>query len=109
MNLVQLYLNYTLHDSVITDFFYSLNQRYARCVLSVEMNNCNYTYTINFEEITLFKIEAQNADFIGNELIDIKVSSDNGEYFKAFFSEGFAMPGKVIEIRCDKVNIYVQK
>lgn len=44
-------------------------------------------------------------DFEEDELIALKVSSGEVEYFKAFFSEGFMKPGKAIEIICHDVEI----
>ncbi|WP_458453014.1 hypothetical protein [Methanobrevibacter sp.] len=107
MNLEQLYSSHNLHDSVLTKFTYSLENRHAFCELIIEDAPHQYSCSISFNDITLFIIESNNSDFIENELIDIKVLSEDGEYFRGFFSEGFGKAGKLIEIRCKMVEITV--
>ena len=107
LNLESLCSLYSLHDSVVLKFSYSFENRCAICVLSFEGDSQSGICSIKFKDILMFKIEAQNVNFIEDELIDLKVNSKDGEYFKAFFSEGFGMPGKVLEISCTAVDIEV--
>lgn len=107
MNLEQLHSLHDLHDSVITKFTYSLDNRQAFCELIIEEDSHQYSCSICFNNISLFHIESNNSNFMENELIDIKVLSEDGEYFRGFFSEGFGKPGKLIEIRCNMVEITI--
>lgn len=107
MNLEQLHSLYNLHDSVLTKFTYSLDNRHAFCELMIEEDSHQYICSIKFNNISLFHIESNNSDFMENELIDIEVLSGEAEYFRGFFSEGFGKPGKLIEIRCNTVEITI--
>ncbi|MDE5884022.1 MAG: hypothetical protein K2H29_02955 [Oscillospiraceae bacterium] len=105
MNLESLCALYNLHDSVVVKFSYCFEKRCAVCILNLGNWQKKNTCTIKFNHIILFKMESQNVDFEEDELIDLKVSSGEVEYFKSFFSEGFMKPGKVIEIICHDVEI----
>ncbi|MDE6729315.1 MAG: hypothetical protein K2J71_00875 [Oscillospiraceae bacterium] len=105
MNLEKLCALYDLHDSVVVKFSYCFEKRCAVCILNLGDWQDRNTCTIKFNDILFFKLESENADFAENELIALEVSSDETEYFKAFFSEGFMKPGKAIEIRCHDVEI----
>lgn len=59
---------------------------------------------IEFININMFYIEADNSVFDENELKSSVVSSSNGEYFKCYLDEGFGKPGKVIEIGCEYIK-----
>ena len=107
MTLEQLYSLYNLHDSVLTKFTYSLEYRHALCELIIEDDSHHYSCSISFNDITLFNIESNNSDFMENELIDIKVLTEDEEFFRGFFSEGFGKAGKLIEIRCKMVEITI--
>lgn len=107
MNLAALHLSYDLHDSVVVLFSYCFEKRYAVCVLDIGDLQEKYRCKIKFNNITFFKIDLTNVDFVENELIDLKVSSDVGEYFKGYFSEGFSKPGKAVEIKCEFVEIEI--
>ncbi|MCM1505955.1 MAG: GNAT family N-acetyltransferase [Ruminococcus flavefaciens] len=107
MNLETLCKSYDLHDSVVEEFSYFFEKRCAVLALSLgdwqNKKNC----IIKFNDITFFKFESDNVDFAENELIDIKVSGGEDEYFKAFFSEGFMKAGKTVEIKCDYIEIKI--
>ena len=109
MNLEKLRETYDLHDAILINFNYSLKKRTAICELEIDSADSKTECTIEFKDIGLFHIEANNTDFKDNELIDINVSSKDTEYFRAFFSEGFMKPGKLIEITCTNVEIIIVK
>lgn len=107
MNLETLCSLYDLHDSVVIKFSYSFHESCAVCLLELGDWNDKNTCMIKFNHIVFFKLESQNVDFDENELIDVKVSSGEVECFRAFFNEGVMKPGKVIEIKCDYVEIKI--
>lgn len=104
MNLAELFEKYDFHDSYIDYFNYDPDsKRLILCVVlceGQETEKCEIT----FLNVRKLNIEADNDEYEENELVSVSVSSDDGEYFKGFFSEGFGKAGKLIEIKCDKVR-----
>lgn len=63
-----------------------------------------------FIDIVLFHIEADNVNFIGNELKDYTVTSreDGTDQFRGYFMDGFGTPGKVIKLLCKGLKIFLE-
>ncbi len=110
MRLLELFSLYDFHDSYIENFFVDFNNRKMIICLNLgdwqEKSKC----TIEFSDIAMFHIEADNVDFNGNELKDYTVfSKDDGtEQFRGYFMDGIGTPGKVIELLSREIKILLE-
>lgn len=104
MNITELFKKYDFHDSYIEYFEYDMFNRAVKCCFVLCDHNPISKCEIDFINVGMFYIKADNSVFTENELRSSTVSSADGEYFKCYLDEGFGKPGKVIEIECEYIR-----